>query len=397
MSGERLALHGGTPVRRQLLPYGGQVIEDDDVEAVTRALRDDWITTGPRVAEFERRVAERVGARHAVAVASGTAALHAAAFAAEIGPGDEVIVPALTFAASANAVLYLGGRPVFCDVRPDTLNLDPARAGAAVTPRTRAIMTVDFAGQPSDLAALGELARARGLRLIDDAAHALGAEYRGRPLGTQADLTTLSFHPVKAITTGEGGMVLTDDAERAARAARFRNHGISSEASARHAAGQWHYEMVDLGFNYRLTDLQCALGLSQLAKLDRFLARRAALADLYRRALAEVPGVIIPSVAPDVRHAWHIFPILLDAARVRAGRDEIFAALRAEGIGVTVHYIPVYRHPYYQRLGYPHSCCPVAESAYDRLLTLPLSARLSDADAGDVIAAVAKVFGHFAG
>jgi perosamine synthetase len=397
MSGEPLALHGGTPVRRSLLPYGGQVIEDDDVEAVARALRDDWITTGPRVGEFERRVAARVGARHAVAVTSGTAALHVAAFAAGIGEGDEVIVPALTFAASGNAVLYMGGRPVFCDVRPDTLNLDPARAADAITPRTRAIMTVDFAGQPSDLDALAELARARGLVLIDDAAHALGAEYRGRPVGTQADLTTLSFHPVKAITTGEGGMVLTQDPERAARAARFRNHGISSEAAARHEAGQWYYEMVDLGFNYRLTDVQCALGLSQLAKLDRFLARRAAIAERYRRALADVPGLLIPAVAADVRHAWHIFPVLLDAARVRAGRAEIFAALRAEGIGVTVHYIPVYRHPYYQRLGYAKTSCPVAESLFERLLTLPLSARLSDADAGDVIAAVTKVFGHFAG
>jgi perosamine synthetase len=392
---QRLAIHGGTPVRRQMLPYGGQVIEDDDVDAVARALREDWITTGPRVAEFERRIAARVGARHGVAVSSGTAALHVAAFAAGIGAGDEVIVPALTFAASANAVLYMGGRPVFCDVRADTLNLDPALAAAAITPRTRAIMAVDFAGQPCDLDPLRDLAHARGLLLIDDAAHALGAEYRGRPLGTQADLTTLSFHPVKAITTGEGGMVLTDDAGRAARAARFRNHGISTEAAARHEAGQWYYEMVDLGFNYRLTDVQCALGLSQLAKLDRFLARRRAIAERYRAALADVPGVIVPAVAPDVGHAWHIFPVLLDAGRLRAGRAEVFAALRAEGIGVTVHYIPVYRHPYYQALGYPKSACPVAESAHERLLTLPMSARLTDTDAGDVIAAVAKVFGHF--
>jgi UDP-4-amino-4,6-dideoxy-N-acetyl-beta-L-altrosamine transaminase len=391
-----LALHGGPPVRSRMLPYGGQLIEADDIQAVTRALEDDWITTGPRVAEFERAVAARVGARHAVAVNSGTAALHAAAFAAGIGEGDEVIVPALTFAASANAVLYLGGRPVFCDVRADTLNLDPALAAHAIGPRTRAIVTVDFAGQPSDLGLLRALADRRGLVLIDDAAHALGAAYRGAPLGTQAQLTTFSFHPVKAITTGEGGMVVTDDAERAARARRFRNHGISTEAAARHDAGAWYYEMVDLGFNYRLPDVQCALGISQLAKLDRFLARRTAIAEHYRRALSAVPGVLVPAVADGVRHAWHIFPILLDPDRVRAGRAEVFAALRAEGIGVTVHYVPVYRHPYYQRLGYPKALCPVAESAHERLLTLPLSARMLDADADDVVAAVDKVFRHFA-
>ena len=394
---DRLAIHGGPPVRPRLLPYGGQLIDDDDIQAVAHALKDDWLTTGPRVAEFERAVAARAGARHAVAVNSGTAALHVAAFAAGIGPGDEVIVAALTFAASGNVVLYLGGRPVFADVRADTLNLDPARVAAAITPRTRAIITVDFAGQPCELGPLRELADRHRLALIDDAAHALGAEYRGAPVGTQAHLTTLSFHPVKAITTGEGGMVLTDDAELAARARRFRNHGISTEAGARHAAGQWHYEMIDLGFNYRLPDIQCALGLSQLTKLDRFLARRRAIAERYGRELAGVPGVLVPAVAPDVRHAWHIFPILVDAERVRAGREAVFAALRAEGIGVTVHYIPVYQHPYYQRLGYPKSLCPVAESAYERLLTLPVSARMSDGDAADVVTAVRKVFRHFAG
>jgi perosamine synthetase len=394
---ERLAIHGGTPVRPRMLPYGGQVIGDDDVEAVARALRDDWITTGPRVTEFVRAVAARVGARHAVAVNSGTAALHAAAFAAGLGHGDEVLVPALTFAATANAVLYMGARPVFCDVRADTLNVDPARVAEAIGPRTRAIMTVDFAGQPSDLGPLRDLADRHGLVLIDDAAHALGATYHGAPVGTQAHLTTLSFHPVKGITTGEGGMVLTDDPERAARALRFRNHGISTEAAARHEAGQWHYEMVDLGFNYRLPDILCALGISQLAKLDYFLARRTAIAERYRHELTAVPGVVLPAVAADVTHAWHIAPILLDAARVRAGRAELFGALRAEGIGVTVHYIPVYRHPYYQRLGYPKSLCPVAESAHERLLTLPVSARMTEVDAADVVTAVAKVFGHFAG
>ena len=396
MSDDRLAIDGGPPIRPRLLPYGGQVIEEEDIQAVVRALRDDWLTTGPRVADFERAVAARVEARHAVAVSSGTAALHAAAFAAQIGPGDEVIVPALTFAATANAVLYLGGHPVFCDIRSDTLNLDPERAAALIGPRTRAIATVDFAGQPCDLDALRALAERHGLLLIDDAAHALGARYRGRPLGSQAHLTTLSFHPVKGITTGEGGMVVTDDEARATRARRFRNHGISTEAAARHEAGQWHYDMVDLGFNYRLPDILCALGLAQLGRLDRFLARRRRIAERFRAELTTVPGLRIPAVAPDVTHAWHIFPVLLEPAHLRADRNAIFAALRAEGIGVAVHYIPVYRHPYYQRLGYPRSLCPVAEAAHDRLLTLPLSARMTDADVGDVVAAVHKVFRHFA-
>jgi len=393
---ERLALHGGAPVRARLLPYGRQQLDEADVAAVVECLRGDWLTTGPRVAEFERRVAERVGVRHAVAVSSGTAALHTAAFAAGLGPGDEAVVPPLTFAATANAVLYQGATPVFADVRPDTLTLDPGRVREKLTPRTRAIVAVDFAGHPADLDELRELARARGLALLDDAAHALGAEYRGRPVGGQADLTTFSFHPVKHVTTGEGGMVVTDDAALAARAARFRNHGITTGAAERFQSGEWFYEMADLGFNYRLTDVQCALGLSQLAKLDRFLARRAAIAARYREALGSLAGVALQAVAPDVRHAWHIFPLLLDLERLAADRRAIFTALRAEGIGVNVHYIPVYWHPYYQRLGYPKGLCPVAERAYERLLTLPLFPAMEDRDVEDVVTAVRRVITHYA-
>jgi len=394
--GERLALHGGQPVRAQMLPYGRQALDEADVAAVVESLRSDWLTTGPRVAEFERRVAERVGVRHAVAVSSGTAALHAAAFAAGLGPGDEAIVPPLTFAATANAVLYQGATPVFADVLPDTLTLDPARVREQLTARTRAIVAVDFAGHPADLDELRALARTQGLALLDDAAHALGAEYRGRPVGGRADLTTFSFHPVKHVTTGEGGMVVTDDAALAERVARFRNHGITTGHAERFQSGEWFYEMVDLGFNYRLTDVQCALGLSQLGKLDRFLARRAAIAARYREALGRLPGVALQTVAPDVRHAWHIFPLLLDLDRLAADRRAIFAALRAEGIGVNVHYIPVYWHPYYQRLGYPKGLCPVAERAYERLLTLPLFPAMEDRDVEDVVTAVRRVITHYA-
>jgi perosamine synthetase len=379
------------PLRTTFLPYGRQAVDDDDVAAVVRALRADRITTGPLVDEFERRLADRVGVAHAVAVSSGTAALHAAVFAAGIGPGDEVIVPPLTFAATANAVCYLGGTPVFADVRRDTLNLDPAAVEAALTPRTRAVITVDFAGQPSDLDPLRALAARRGLALIEDAAHSLGAQYRGRPVGVDADLVTLSFHPVKHITTGEGGVVLTGDTELAARLRRFRNHGIDADADARAARGDWYYEMHDLGFNYRLTDIQCALGLSQLDKLDGFLARRRALAARYTAALTGMPGVRLPAVAPDVRHAWHLFPILLDLERLSLDRRAVFTALRAEGIGVNVHYIPVYWHPYYARRGFQRGLCPGAEWAYERLLTLPLFPTMDDRDLDDVVGAVAKV------
>jgi len=393
---EELALHGGPPVRSSLLPYGRHNLEDDDVAAVLESLRGGWLTTGPTIGRLERAVAERVGARHAVAVSSGTAALHAAVFAAGIGPGDEVIAPPLTFAATTNVVLYQGGLPVFADVRADTLTLDPDDVERRLTPRTRAVIAVDYAGQPCDLDALRGLTRRRGLVLIEDAAHALGAEYHGRPLGALADLTTWSFHPVKHVTTGEGGMITTDDAGLAARCARFRNHGIATDAAEREARGDWFYEMTDLGFNYRLTDLQCALGLAQLAKLDRFLQRRRAVAERYRAALDDLAALSLPAVAPDVSHAWHLFPVLLQLERLSADRRTVFSALRAEGIGVNVHYIPVYWHPYYQRLGYEKGLCPRAEAVYERLLTLPLFPAMNERDVDDVVRAVRKVVGHFA-
>ena len=392
---ERLALYGGTPVRTTPLPYGHQSISETDIAAVAAALRSEWITTGPRVTEFERGVAARVGARHAVAVSSGTAALHVAAFAAGLGPGDEAIVPPLTFAATANAVRYLGATPVFADVQADTLTLDPERVAEKLTSRTRAIIGVDFAGLPCDWEALRALARPAGLTLIDDAAHALGATSNGRALGSLVELTTFSFHPVKHATTGEGGMVTTDDPALAERARRFRNHGITVDASERFSRGEWHYEMVDLGFNYRLTDVQCALGLSQITRLDAMLARRRAIATRYRAHLRGLPGLAPQALPAGREHAWHIFPILLDLDRLAGDRRAIFAALRAEGIGVNVHYIPVYWHPYYQRLGYAKGLCPVAEALYERLITLPLFPAMTDGDVDDVLAAVGKVIDHF--
>jgi perosamine synthetase len=386
-----LGINGGIPVRDTLLPYGRQSIDEADVAAVVDVLRSDWLTTGPKVAELEAAWADRVGARHAVAVNSGTAALHAAVFAADIRPGDEVIVTPLTFAASANCVLYQGGTPIFADVQPDTLNLDPIAVAAAITSHTRAIIAVDYTGQPADLDELRAIADRRDLMLIEDAAHAVGATYKGRPVGAISDLTTFSTHPVKHVTTGEGGLVTTDDEQLAERMRWFRNHGFTMDHRQRAAKGGWFYEMVALGYNYRLPDINCALGLSQLRRLDGGLARRQSIAARYTQAFADLPAVCALTIGPDCEPAWHIYPILLDPTRLRVDRAQVFAALRAENIGVNVHYIPVYWHPFYAQRGYRRGLCPVAEDAYERLVTLPLFPAMTDRDVADVIAAVFKV------
>jgi perosamine synthetase len=387
----KLAINGGTPVRPKMLPYGRQWVDENDIEAVVRVLRSDWLTTGPSVAEFEEAFAAEVGARHAVAVSNGTAALHAAVFAAGIGPGDEVIVPPMTFAASANCIRYQGGTPIFADVRADTLNLDPACAEAAITERTRAIVTVDYTGQPSDLEELNTLAQHNKLTLIEDGCHALGATYRGRPVGCMAHLTAFSLHPVKHITTGEGGVITTSDAELANRLRVFRNHGITTVPAEREMAGSWFYEMVELGYNYRLTDFQCALGQSQLRKLPAWLARRREIAGQYATAFAGVSEIEMPVVLSDRESAWHLYVIRLNLERLRAGRAEVFRALRAENIGVNVHYIPVTRHPYYRQLGYAPEDTPVANAAYEKLITLPMFPAMTDGDVEDVVRAVRKV------
>jgi UDP-4-amino-4,6-dideoxy-N-acetyl-beta-L-altrosamine transaminase len=394
---EALAIHGGTPVRKTLLPYGHQSIDEDDIQAVTATLRSDWLTTGPRVAEFEEAFAAYVGAAHAVSFSSGTAALHGVAFAAGLKAGDEAITTPMTFVATANCVLYQGATPVFADVSPDTLNLDPQQAAERVTPRTRAILPVDYAGHPADLDNFLALAGRRGLTIIEDACHALGAEYRGQRVGGLAHMTVFSFHPVKHLTTGEGGMVTTNHAKFAESLRRFRNHGINSDARERQEAGGWFYEMTFLGYNYRLTDIACALGIQQLGKLEANVARRREIATRYTAAFRDLPGVIAPSVRGDANPAWHLYPIQLDLPRLSAGRAEIFRALRAENIGVNVHYIPVHQHPYYrERFGFKGGEFPIAEEAYERLISLPLFHGMRDEDVEDVIGAVGKVFSHFA-
>jgi len=397
LTSQKLAIDGGTPVRETLLPYGRQSIDEDDIQAVVEVLKSPWLTTGPKIAEFEAAFAARVGAAHAVAFSSGTAALHGAAFAAGLEPGDEAITTPLTFAATANCVLYQGATPVFADVSSDTLNLDPDQASAKITPRTRAIIPVDYAGHPANLDATLEIARRHGLVVIEDACHALGAQYRGRRVGSLADMSVFSFHPVKHVTTGEGGMVTTNNANYAETLRRFRNHGISSDARQRQSAGQWHYEMVLLGFNYRLTDIGCALGLSQLRKLDGNLARRREIASRYTAAFREMPGMIAPMVCREANPAWHLYPVRLDLARLTADRAQFFRALRAENIGVNVHYIPVHLHAYYRdRFAYNGGEYPVAEDAYQRLISLPMFHSMTDRDVNDVIAAVGKVSAAFA-
>ncbi len=396
---ETLAIHGGSPVRKSLLPYGRQSLDDAAIQAVVEVLKSDWLTTGPKVGEFEERFAAWVGARHAVSFSSGTAALHGAAFAAGLEAGDEAITTPMTFCATANCILYQGATPVFADVSPDTLNLDPKEVSKRVSARTKAVFAVDYAGHPAALDELEQLAKAQGqgALLIEDACHALGAEYRGKRVGGIADMTVFSFHPVKHLTTGEGGMVATNDARLAETLRRFRNHGISSEARQRQEAGQWFYEMVLLGFNYRLTDIACALGLSQLERLDANLARRREIAAEYGEAFRDLPAIVIPAEREDANPAWHLYPIRLKLEKLAAGRGEIFQALRAENIGVNVHYIPVHQHPYYRERSKSKESYPVAEDAYERLISLPMFHSMTPQDVADVIHALVKVVTHYEG
>ena len=392
---EKLAIDGGSPVRSKMLNYAHQWIDESDIEAVIEVLRGDWLTTGPKVEEFEHAIAEYTGAKEAVAVNTGTAALHAAAFAAGIGPGDEVIVPPLSFVASANCVLYLGGKPVFADIDPRTLNLDPAAAESKITSRTKAIVAVDLCGQPCEHDALRALADEHELIVIEDAAHSLGATYHGHNVGTLQDLTTLSFHPVKHITTGEGGMVLTDDPELARRVRSFRHHGIDLDFRERSRANSWEYDVVNLGYNYRLPDINCALGIAQLERLDQWLTRRREIVARYDDGFSSIAAIEIPFAIADCQPAWHLYVIKLNLDKLRTDREGIYKALRAENIGVNVHYIPIHWLSHYRGLGYASGECPQAERSYERLITLPLFPAMSDEDVGDAIEAVVKVIAAY--
>jgi len=396
VTGERLALHGGQPVRDSLLPYGRQSIDESDIEAVTAALRGDWLTTGPGVAAFEDEFAAYVGSEHAVAYSSGTAALHGAAAAAGLGPGNEALTTPFTFCATANCAIYQGATPKFADIEPDTLNIDPEQVAARIGARTTALLPVDYAGHPAALDRLMELAKERGIVVIEDASHSLGADMDGRTVGSIADMTTFSFHPVKHLTTLEGGMVTTSSAKYAARLRRFRNHGLSSDGRERQSEGGWYYEMRELGFNYRLSDVACALGRSQLGRMGANIERRRQVAAAYAAAFAEMPEVVTLVERPGARSAWHLYPIRFELERLTTDRRELFAALRAENIGVNVHYIPVHMMPYYRdTYGYAPDDFPVAKRAYDALVTLPLFHTMTEDDVCDVVHAVRKVVQHY--
>jgi len=368
------------------IPYGRQSIDDGDVDAVVAALRSEYLTTGPRVAEFEAKIAARAQTPEAVAVINGTAALHAAYAAAGIGPGDEVIVPALTFAATATAALQLGAKVVFADVQEDTGNLEPTAAAAAVTSATRAVVGVDYAGHPVDAADLKEVASRQGAVFVEDAAHSIGSMLAGRAVGSLADLTTFSFFPTKNLTTGEGGAVVGADSELMKRVRAFREHGmVRNAASLRNPdVGPWHQEVQSLGLNYRLPDVLCALGSSQLDRLDLFKHARTKIFDRYVEELAGVEGLRVPTRRADASPMWHLFPLRVAAER----RREVFEDLRGRGILVQVNYIPVYWHPLFEDLGYRKGMCPVAEQYYREEISLPMFAGLTDADQGRVIDAV---------
>jgi len=376
------------------IPYGRQSIDDADIAAVERVLRSDWLTQGPAVREFEAALAERCGATYAVAVCNGTAALHLAYLAAGVGPGDEVITSPLTFMATANAALYCGATPVFADVQPETGNIDPAALAAAITPRTRVVTPVHLNGHSADMETIASSARDAGLCVVEDAAHALGGAYRGRPVGSCAfsDMTIMSFHPVKLITTGEGGAITTNDPVLYEKLLVLREHGIVRdpvrfEGSGPDVGAPWYHEMQALGFNYRLTDLQSALGTSQLSRLDTFLAARRTLVARYTELLAELPGVVVPQESADVMSAWHLYPVRVPADK----RREVFDSMRAAGIGVQVHYIPVHLQPYYlEHLGTRLGDYPNAEAYYAGEISLPLYPDLSFDEQDRVVAALSE-------
>lgn len=375
-----------------MIPYGKQTIGEDDIQAVVEVLKSDWLTTGPKVSEFEKALEAFTGARECVVVSNGTAALHAAVFAAGIGPGDEVIVTPMSFAASANCVVFQGATPVFADVRNEDLLIDPEKIRQKITKKTKAVIAVDYAGLPCDYDALVPLARKHGLILIADACHAIGGSYKGRPVGSLADISTFSFHPVKNITTGEGGAVATHHADLARRARLFRSHGIRVDFRQRMESHSWIYEMVDLGWNCRLTDFQCALGITQLKKLPGWIARRNEIAARYDAAFRPPTSDLRPLSPPSYPHVHgrHLYVIRVPAPR----RQAIFASLHEQGVGVNVHYIPIHLHPFYRRrFGTGPGLCPVAEQAYEELISLPLYPGLTAEEVETVIRAVKQACG----
>lgn len=394
---EKLAIFGGTPVREKPIYYGRQCIEEDDIQAVTETLRSDLITCGPKAEALEKKLCEVTGAKYAVVVANGTAALHLAALAAGFQQGDEVIVSSITFAASSNCVLYCGATPVFADIRPDTYNIDPESVEKLITPRTKGIVAVDFTGQAVEHDALRRICREHNLILIEDAAHAIGTRYKGQPVGSIADMTCFSFHPVKTVTGGEGGAITTNDEQLYRRLLRVRTHGITrrQDEMVHPTDDPWYNEQVELGYNYRITDFQAALILSQLHKLGRFSARRSEIVKRYNEAFAQMPELFVQREIPESDTTRHLYILRLKLDKLTCTRRQFFDALYAEHTCPQVHYLPVYWHSYYEKLGYRKGLCPNAEKYYEEVMSIPLYYSLTDEDVEDVIHAVKKVIEYY--
>ena len=391
------AIAGGEPVRKEKLYYGHQYIDDNDIQAVVEVLKSDYLTCGPKIGALEKRLCEVTGAKYAVVVSNGTAALHIACQAAGVTTGDEVITTPITFAASANCALYCGAKPVFADINEKTYNISPESVKEHITENTKAVVAVDFTGQAVELDALMKLCKEKNLVLIEDGAHSIGTKYNGKGVGSIADMTTFSFHPVKTVTGGEGGAVLTNSEEYYKKLVLYRAHGITRDTSLlqHESHGGWYYEQIDLGMNYRMTDIQAALILSQLDKLERFSNRRKEIVNRYNEAFGEIPELVVQQEIKESDTTRHLYILRLNTELLRCDRKQFFEAMAAENICCNVHYIPVYYHPYYEKLGYKKGLCPKAEKLYEEMMSLPLYYAMSDKDVEDVIMAVKKLVNYY--
>lgn len=393
---EKLAIDGGSPIRNTIIRYGHQWIDENDIKAVNDVLTSDYLTTGPQAEKLCEKLCSYTGANYAITVSNGTAALHCACLAAGIGPGDEVITTPMTFAASANCILYCGGTPVFADINLETYNIDPKSIRECITEKTKAIIAVDFTGQPVEVDEIRSICDEYNLIFIEDAAHSIGSRYKGKKVGNLADITTFSFHPVKTITGGEGGAVLTNNIEFYRKAKLYGNHGIvhdNTELYA-HQDEPWYYEQRFLGYNYRMTDFQAALILSQLEKIDRFSERRAEIVNMYNEAFGKIPEIIIQKEIEDIYVCRHLYIIRLDLGKLSCSRLDFFNAMVAENVIPQIHYVPVYWFPYYEKMGYVKGLCKNAETIYEGIMSIPIYPKMTDEDVDSVINAVCKVISN---
>lgn len=394
---EKPAICGGEPVRSTKIFYGHQFIDEDDIQAVVDVLKSDYLTCGPKIGELEEKLCEVTGAKYAVVCSNGTAALHIACLAAGVMPGDEVITIPITFAASANCALYCGAKPVFADINENTYNIDPAHVEKLTTERTKAVVAVDFTGQSVELDRLLTHCRKHNLVLIEDGAHVIGTSYKGRMNGSIADMTTMSFHPVKTVTGGEGGAVLTNSKEYYEKLLLYRAHGITRDPKLmeHEPDGPWYYEQIALGMNYRMTDMQAALIISQLNKLPRFMERRKAIVKAYNEAFPGCLQLFVQQEIPESDTTRHLYILRIRPEKLTIDRKQFFEALAAENICCNVHYIPTYYFPYYEKLGYKRGLCPKAEKLYAEEISLPLYYAMTDQDVEDVIRAVTRIAEYF--